>query len=185
MDDAACSAELAAIFRSEKATASAPIWSVQEARIGPRLSVVCPLWIEGVVVSGLRLELHGPQAIPVSRPYYGLTALLFASHRRRNWHLGRIEFDPVAPVGPHHRNPLEARHLPPTISGPHIHPFEENLALGLAALSPEGGPRGDLPIARPMDTTCASFGDVLTVIRDNFGIPGLWLEEPEWSRALV
>lgn len=183
MDDAACLAELAAMFRSEKVAMEVPSWSDQETSSGRRLSLVCPLWVDDAVMSGMRLEIHGPQAVPHGRPHFGLTALLFASHRRRTWHLGRIEFDPVAPVGHHHRNPMAARHLPPTITGPHFHPFEDNAGLGLVALSPD--PKGDLPIARPLDTKCAAFGDILTVIREHFGIPGLWLEEPGWSRTLV
>lgn len=185
MDEAACLAELIQLFRAEKAIGELPAWTGQETRIGARLHIVCPLWIGDAVQSGLRLEVHGPQAVPEARPFHGLTALLFASHRGRTWHLGRIEFDPVAPVGPHHRNPVSARHLPPTITGPHIHPFEENAAGGLVALSPGNGPKGDLPIARPLDRTCVTFADILTTIRDHFGIPGLWLEEPGWSRTLV
>lgn len=145
----------------------------------------CPLWVEGVVSSGLRLDIHGPQAVPHGRPFFGLTALLFASHRRRNWHLGRIEFDLVGAIGPHHRNPMSVKHLPPTITGSHVHPFEDNAALGLVALSPGPGPKGDLPIALPLDRKCETFADILTTIREHFGIPGLWLEEPGWSRTLV
>lgn len=185
MDDEACLVELTELFRAEKAIAEVPAWSDQETPSGRRLHIVSPLWIGDAVPSGLRLEVYGPQAVLQQRPFFGLTALLFASHRKRTWHLGRIEFDPVAVPGPHHRNPLSAKHLPPTITGPHVHPFEENAPLGLAALSPGNVPKGDLPIARPLDTTCATFADILTTIRDHFVIPGLWLEEPGWSRTLV
>mgnify|MGYP001202599765 CR=1 FL=1 len=185
MDDAACLAELIEMFRAEKIIAETPAWTDQETPSGRRLHVVCPLWIGGLVTSGLRLEIYGPQAVPHGRPFFGLTAMLFASHRRRNWHLGRIEFDPVGATGPHHRNPMSARHLQPTVTGPHFHPFEDNAAEGLAALSPASGAKGDLPIAKPLDTTCVTFADILTTIREHFGIPGLWLEEPGWSRTLV
>ncbi|WP_426289034.1 hypothetical protein ACN9MC_04770 [Ensifer adhaerens] len=181
MADATCLAELTALFQAEKSAGSVPAWSDQETPAGRRLYVACPLWIGEQLISGLRLEIHGPQATPSDRPFFGLTALLFATHRGKTYHLGRIEFDPVSPVGPHHRNPMTARSLPPTITGPHIHPFEENAALGLGSLSPTG----DLPIARSLDKPCVTFAEILTTISENFNIPGLWLEEPGWSRTLV
>lgn len=179
-DDAEKLAELRAIAGAEKIAAASPPWAVNEHKNSRRISLSCPLWIDGVLASGLRLEMFGPEAVTKDRPFAGLRALMFVTLRDKNWHLGRIEFDPENPLKPH-RNPMNDHGAPPVVRGPQHHPFQANADLGLSALSPDR----DLPLAFPLDTTCTTFNDILKVIRDHFIIPDLWLEEPGWSRTLL
>ncbi|WP_201835079.1 hypothetical protein [Microvirga zambiensis] len=179
-DEAQIRSDLTAIAAAEKAMATNPDWQITTKQGADHLAIACPLAIDGVIVSGLRLEVFGPQAVPASRSFYGLSAHLFAVQHLRNWHLCRIEFDPENPLKPH-RNPLGSHGAPPIVRGPHIHPFLENAALGVDALTPEG----NLPIAFPIKNELATFDDILDIIRTGFNVPGLWLEEPTWSRMLV
>lgn len=178
-DDVELLAHLSALVAAEKAAAELPAWVTAERNGRKRMSLVCPLWIDGIVESGLRLELRGPQAIPHDRPVYGLIASLFATYRGRTWHLGRIEFDPENRFAPH-RNP-PGHSAPPIVQGPQFHPFAENAKRGLSSLSP----LGNLPIAYPLDRKIVTFSAILVELRASFGIPGLWLEEPPWSPMLL
>lgn len=123
-------AELVTIARAEKTCRDSPAWTVTDHKNGRRIALSCPLWIDAAVVSGLRLEIRGPQAIPQNRPFLGLVAMLFVTTAGRNWHIGRIEFDPEDPLKPH-RNPPNFRNLPPLVRGPQVHSFELNHSAGL------------------------------------------------------
>jgi len=106
--------------------------------------------------------------------------MMFAASGTETLHLGRLEFDPIGPEHLH-RNIRNSAGAPPTITGPHFHPFTENAALGIAALTPSG----DLPLAFPFDRAFTTFHDVQDEIRARFTIPGLWLEEPPCSTTLI
>lgn len=173
---------LRSLANAPKYATDNPNWATIDVKNSRRLLLSCPLWIENTVTSGLKIELMGPQSTPPRRPHYGFKALLFASAADRTWHLGRIEFDPEAPLGPHHNNPPDAKNVPARVTGPHHHSFDDNVAYcGLDALSP----KRDLPIAKPLDRDINNFNDILSVIRDAYIIPDLWLEEPRWSRTLL
>jgi len=182
VSDSSILAELTALAKSVKFASDCPDWQVITERKGERLQLTCPLWIEDNIQSGLRLELIGPKATPANRPHYGFKSLMFANIANRTWHLGRIEFDPDTPVGVSHRNPFNAKHVPPTVTGAHFHSFDDNVAYGgLSSLSQDS----DLPVARALDTNINNYSDILAVIRELYIIPDLWLEEPAWSRTLL
>lgn len=172
--------ELTELFHAEKSVSGCPEWISAGNRQATDLQCTSPLWTDGIVRLGLRMEAKLPQAQPPGRPRYGLTAMMFASVSGETLHLSRIEFDPISKVHVHRNIPNKVG-APPTIDGPHYHPFNENAALGRGAL----GLVSDLPIAFPCDETFTSFNDVLDVIRGRFAIPGLWLEEPPCSTLIV
>lgn len=175
-------AELTEMAHATKFASDCPDWSSVDSTKGERLQLTCPLWIENKITSGLKIEMGGPRSTPAHRPHYGFKALLFASTGGRTWHLGRIEFDPEPPVGPHHINPHDAKDVQPRVTGAHFHSFDDNVAYGkLEALTP----KRDLPIAQPLDRIITSYNDILTIIREAYIIPDLWLEEPTWSRTLL
>jgi hypothetical protein len=174
-------AELGVIAGSNKVMRDNPTWTPTPHRSGVRLRLVCPLWLtDGRMPSGLRLELTGPVSVPNQRPLIDMAAAMFATAAGRTWHLGRIEFDPSGP-GPHHLNRHKRPGVPPQITGPHVHPFAENAAIGLDALSPEG----NLPLGVALGGSIVRFSDVLQAMRTHFAVPDLWLEEPQWLRRIV
>ncbi|MFC3635803.1 hypothetical protein ACFONL_00110 [Camelimonas fluminis] len=179
-DEGALLARLKWLATDEKTPLDTPQWSETEGRGGRRISIVCPLSIDGSLVSGLRLEIHGPQATLPGRPFYGLAAHLFATERARTWHLGRVEFDPEDNNKTHKNRPNRAG-APASVSGPHIHDFEASFQYGSWAFTPSG----NLPIAFPLDIVPANFDGILDIIRSRFNIPGLWMEAPAWSRKLI
>lgn len=110
----------------------------------------------------------------------GMSASLLASYREKTWHLSRIDFDPELPEVPSHLNPRNRWNAPPKIYGGHLHPFAENASFGLNAFTQSG----NLPLAFPLKKPLVTFNDVLEVIREDFIVPELWLEEPPWSQTL-
>ncbi len=171
---------LTELFQAEKTTDGCPEWTASKNKNAADLQCTSPLWVNGAVQLGLRMEAVLPQVQPAGRPRYGLRAMMFASVSGETLHLARIEFDPISNVHVH-RNIPNRFGAPPVIDGPHYHPFMENASLGKGAL----GLVSDLPIAFPCDETFTSFNDVLDAIRGRFLIPGLWLEEPPCSILIV
>lgn len=176
-DDAAVLDELLGLATAEKTAGTAAAWTPNTGPGRSWLRIACPLAIDGVLVGGLRLELHGPREVRSNGLIDGLTANLIATRRGRDWHLGRIDFGSSAA----HRNSSKDRDLLPLILGSHFHGAERNAKLGLSALSPIA----NLPIAIPLETTPSTFSDVLNELRNRFNIVGLWLEEPPWSVTLL
>lgn len=172
--------DLEAIANSPKTPVGLGEWITEHKGNAEFLSLSLPLAIEGAQISGARLLLRGPRSTPVSRPFYGLLAMLFATVRGTTYHLGRIEFDPENPLKPH-RNPLNPHSAPPIVRGRQIHGFESNRFLGLDAFRPEGR----LPLAFPLEKEFVRFEDVMGLVRDEFMVPEFWVEEPVWSRQLV
>ncbi|RWN58456.1 hypothetical protein [Mesorhizobium sp.] len=182
MKDADLLAELDRVALARKVMQDQPEWVVSSHRSGDRLRIVCPLWIDEEQPSGLRLVITCPSAVPAERRMIDMVAMLFATVRGRDYHLGRIEFDPPGP-GPHHRNRHMGKDVPPEILGPHVHPYEANRRFGIAGLTPAAD--GNLPFAFPLDRTIVNFSDALQSIWDHFDIPELWIGEPQWSIRLV
>ncbi|MEC5325187.1 hypothetical protein [Aurantimonas sp. A3-2-R12] len=172
--------DIEAVALSEKVPISLIEWVVTKKAHSETLALSAPLSCNGVQVSGARLEMHGPRAVPMNRPFYGLVALLFATVQGVTYHLGRIEFDPENPLKPH-RNRMGPHKAPPIVQGAQIHRFASNRYLGVDAFKPEG----ELPIAFPLTQEFVTFDDVLKIVRNEFVIPDLWVEEPGWSRTLV
>lgn len=179
-DDAEILETLTSLMAADKSLATIPEWQKIGSSHREQLHLVCPLAIDDVVSSGLKLELTTPAAAPGDRKFYGLSAHVFATVKGRTWHLYRIEFDPENRLQIH-RNPLGKHGAPPTITGPHFHPFSENANRGLSALTPDG----NLPIAFPLNENLVTFRDILRVMSAHLKISGLWLEEPAWLRTLV
>jgi hypothetical protein len=165
--------ELLRLALAEKTASENPAWSASQRAGKGWLRIVCPLAIDGIVKDGLRLEIHGPEDVRPEGLTDDMTANLIATRRGRDWHLGRIDFGKTAG----HRNNHKAADLEPEIVGPHFHGAERNAKLGLSALSHIA----NLPIAVRLDRDPTSFREVLDEIADRFNIPGLWLEEPQWS----
>lgn len=172
--------ELEAVIQATKAPPGLIEFVTNRKAHSETVSLSTPLICDGIQRSGARLEMHGPRSVPSDRPFYGLVALLFASVRGATYHLGRIEFDPENPLKPH-RNRMNPHKAPPIVQGPQVHRFESNRFLGLDAFKPEG----KLPIAFPLEGDFVIFEDVMKVVRREFAIPDLWMEEPAWLRTLV
>lgn len=121
-----CLHDLKIIYRGHKTASANPQWTISERNNKRRVELACPLWTNGAVVSGLRLEIRGFESRPVNRPFMGMSASLLASYREETWHLSRIDFDPELPEVPSHLNPRNRWNAPPKIYGGHLHPFAEN-----------------------------------------------------------
>lgn len=171
---------LKAVCFSEKATSDIPEWAIRKHNSGEEVHFTRPLWIDGEIKLGLKLEMKGQKLVRVDRPFLGLTALMFASVGGQTLHLSRLEFDPESVLKPHFNRPNKVE-APAVIHGPHFHPFAENCALGIDAL----GLKDDLPIAFPFDKQFETFNDVMDTVRTAFVIPGLWMEEPPCSTTIV
>lgn len=172
--------ELDTIATSMKSPVGLGEWIVEHRGNAEFISLSLPLAIDGAQIGGARLMLRGPRSTPLSRPFYGLVAMLFATIRGATFHLGRIEFDPENPLKPH-RNPLNQHGAPPVVRGRQVHRFASNRFLGLDAFRPEG----KLPLAFPIEQEFVRFDDVMVLVRDEFVVPDFWVEEPVWSRQLV
>jgi len=179
MQDDALLAELVRLSAAEKTAAAAPTWVIDARADGlARVRTAVPLAIDGTTVYGLRLEINGPHVVRRDAPLEGLTALLFATIRAKDYHLGRLEFG--AEVA--HRNSVQAPDLEQFIKGPHFHGGVRNAVLGLRALRPDA----NLPIAVPIDRAPATFAGALDEISVRFNIAGLWFEEgPPWSITMI
>lgn len=172
--------QLREAYKAEKSVATALEWSTDSKGRSGELKCFAPLWIDGAIRLGMRFDMKSPKEQPHGRPFFGLTALLFANISGERIHLSRIEFDPENPFKPHRNRPNNFD-APPMVRGPHYHPFDQNCALGAEAL----GLGLDLPLAFPLETEPANFNEALELIRQEFIIPGLWLEEPPCSILLV
>jgi hypothetical protein len=166
-------------FAADKTTGATPEWLPHKHR-ADCLSCVATLWVGEVSRFGLQLDIHGPKLVRPDRPFYGLTAMMFAHVSGERLHLVRLEFDPTDSLQIH-RNPMNTMGAPPEVRGPHYHPFEHNVALGAGAL----GLLHDLPIAFPFSNQFDTFHDVQEALRVHMRIPGLWLEEPPCSTTIV
>lgn len=174
--------ELAALALCRKSIGATPEWSLPSA--GETLtSWVAPLTpIDASPAGSLTLKLVAPYQR--RGQFDNFRALLFGYHDKRIWHLGRIEFQPMG-IPPHHRNPMAAMRfegIEAELDGAHVHAFSDNrlLPTGEEAFAPDE----DLPVARRIDWN-GTFRGALSIIEEQFGIEGLWIEEDlPWDRTL-
>jgi len=166
---------------AEKSTVGTPEWIGDADGASPLRRLVAPLAVGGVISAGLRLQVAGPRAAPIDRPFYDLRAVLLATIAGQTYHLGRLEFDPAGDP-PHHTNPLSARGMaPPSVTGPHCHGFAINAQIGLHCLEPAQ----NLPLALPESREFRRYDEVLDTIGTRFLIPGFWTEDPGWLLLLT
>lgn len=167
------------LIAAEKTCPGVPVWTAHPNK-AEHVYCTTSLWVGEALRFGLRLDVHGPKLVRPDRPFFGLTAMVYANAGTERLHIARLEFDPANALQTH-RNPRNFVGAPTVVSGPHFHPFAENLSFGKDALTPDH----DLPIAFPFEGAFATFHDVQEALRTHLGIPGLWLEEPPCSTTIV
>jgi hypothetical protein len=111
-----------------------------------------------------------------------VTALLEVPGARSFINIARVD---CWPSGPHAntrtRRHSALRHLPPIISGHHIHRFADNARLGMEAFLPPN----NLPVAGPIENAILSFRDFTRIVGQEFKIDGLDDIDPPQSWKML
>lgn len=101
-----------------------------------------------------------------NRPLEEMTALLNVPHEGKPVCISRVD---VRPDAPHANRHWRRFACPPHIDGSHVHPFEQNMALGPIAFDP----LGNLPVAYPLSDEPEHLQDFLQVVELAFNVDGL------------
>lgn len=127
----------------------------------------CRLNVQVMDNSGATLE--GVEVIILMwrhRPMEDMTALFNVSHGHKPICISRVDVRPASP----HPNAFWRRFkCPSEIHGSHVHPFAQNMTLGNQAFDP----KGNLPVALPLDQEPQHLKDFLRVAELAFNVDGL------------
>lgn len=165
--------KLPEIVGADKDLSGVQIWIAKEPN---QLSLVSPLEVDGVTLSGVQLRMRAIKDLPDRAV---MIQLEYNPPRGRSERLIRIEWRPLTPHVNNGRAPDPYKFT--TIAGSHVHLFEHNYIVAADRMV-----RHNLPHAIPLEPEPENFIELLEFAGKILKISNLHrVEMPEWQARMV